>query len=190
MATAEQIAAVYQAADAAGVPRDLFFRLVKQESAFRPDVWGGQRRSSAGAIGPAQLMPGTAAELGVDPYDINANLLGGARYLRQQLDTFGDPALALAAYNAGPGRVWQAGGVPNIEETQNYVRTILGDTAPAPQNALAGMPAQSGFTPSQDMDPQMMQMNALAALNRARPQYQGNALDASAFQQNARNFMV
>jgi soluble lytic murein transglycosylase-like protein len=115
MATAEQIAAVYQAADAAGVPRDLFFRLVKQESAFRPDVWGGQRRSSAGAIGPAQLMPGTAAELGVDPYDINANLLGGARYLRQQLDTFGDPALALAAYNAGPGRVRQAGGVPNIE---------------------------------------------------------------------------
>jgi hypothetical protein len=185
MATAEQIAAVYRAADAYGIPRDLFFRQIKQESGFRPEVWDGRVRSSAGAIGAGQLMPGTAAELGVDPYDVEQNLMGAARYLRQQLDTFGDPALALAAYNAGPGRVRQAGGVPNIEETQNYVRTILGDTAPAPQNALSG-----GFTPSQGMDPQMMQMNALAALNRARPQYQGNALDASALQQNARNFMV
>lgn len=185
MATPDQIAAVYQAADAAGVPRDLFFRLVRQESAFRPEVWSGQRRSTAGAIGPAQLMPGTAAELGVDPYDINANLLGGARYLRQQLDAFGDPALALAAYNAGPGRVRRAGGIPNIEETQNYVRAIMGGGAAPemPQNALGG---QVAMDPAQEGE--RARMNALMGMMQARPQMTSNALDASAFQQNPNTY--
>jgi hypothetical protein len=73
-----------------------------------------------------QLMPATAKELGVDPYDPAQNLEGAARYMRQQLDTFKDPALALAAYNAGPRRVREAGGVPNITETKNYVSKILG----------------------------------------------------------------
>jgi soluble lytic murein transglycosylase-like protein len=82
-------------------------------------------RSHAGAIGLAQLMPGTAAGLGVDPTDPLQNLQGGARYLREQLDRFGTPELALAAYNAGPNRVAQAGGIPRITETQTYVRRVL-----------------------------------------------------------------
>lgn len=112
-----------------GVPEDLFLRVVQQESAFNPEAV-----SSAGAIGLTQLMPGTAADLGVDPRDPLQNLEGGARYLAQQLDTFGDPALALAAYNAGPGRVRQYGGIPPFEETQNYVNRMLGGGA-APMTA-------------------------------------------------------
>ena len=105
-----------------GVDPDLFLRLVGQESSFNPDAV-----SSKGASGLAQLMPGTAAELGVDPSDPIQNLRGGARYLRQQLDAFGDPVLALAAYNAGPGAVRKYGGVPPFAETQNYISRILGD---------------------------------------------------------------
>jgi soluble lytic murein transglycosylase-like protein len=72
-------------------------------------------------------MPGTAAALGVDPTDPAQAIEGGARYLKQQLDRFGnDPAKALAAYNAGPGAVARFGGVPPYQETQNYVRNILG----------------------------------------------------------------
>jgi soluble lytic murein transglycosylase-like protein len=111
-----------QIAEEEGVDPALFTRLIEAESSFRPDV-----TSSAGAYGLAQLMPGTAAELGVDPSDPIQNLRGGARYLRQQLDRFGDPALALAAYNAGPGNVSRYGGIPPFEETQNYVARILGD---------------------------------------------------------------
>ena len=96
--------------------------LVWQESRWREGAV-----SPAGARGLAQLMPGTARQMGVDPNDPSANLEGGARYLRAQLDTFGgDLEKALAAYNAGPGRVHQAGGIPRIRETQNYVTAILG----------------------------------------------------------------
>lgn len=96
--------------------------LVWQESRWRPNAV-----SHAGARGLAQLMPGTARELGVNPDDPFANLEGGARYLRAQLDRFdGDLERALAAYNAGPGRVIRAGGVPRIRETQLYVAAIMG----------------------------------------------------------------
>ena len=96
--------------------------LVWQESRWRANAV-----SPVGARGLAQLMPGTARELGVDPHDPFQNLEGGARYLRQQLDRFdGDLEKALAAYNAGPGRVIRAGGVPRIRETQNYVVAIMG----------------------------------------------------------------
>lgn len=89
--------------------------------------WRANAVSPAGARGLAQLMPGTARDLGVDPDDPFANLEGGARYLRQQLDRFdGNLENALAAYNAGPGRVIRAGGIPNIRETQNYVAAIMG----------------------------------------------------------------
>ena len=72
-------------------------------------------------------MPGTARDLGVDPDDPLANLEGGARYLREQLDRFdGDLEKALAAYNAGPGRVIRSGGIPRIRETQLYVSSIMG----------------------------------------------------------------
>jgi soluble lytic murein transglycosylase-like protein len=95
--------------------------LVWQESRWRPGAV-----SPAGARGLAQLMPGTARDLGVNPDDPLANLEGGARYLRQQLNTFGgDLEKALAAYNAGPKRVMQAGGIPNIPETRGYVAAIM-----------------------------------------------------------------
>ena len=95
--------------------------LVWQESR-----WHSGAVSPVGARGLAQLMPGTARQLGVNPFDPSANLEGGARYLRAQLDTFGgDLEKALAAYNAGPGRVQRAGGIPRIRETQNYVSAIL-----------------------------------------------------------------
>lgn len=82
--------------------------------------------SSAGAIGVMQLMPDTAASLGVDPYNKQQNIEGGAKYLRQMLDTFGgDTKKAVAAYNAGPGAVKDYGGVPPYKETQNYVNKVL-----------------------------------------------------------------
>ena len=88
--------------------------------------WNASAVSPAGARGLAQLMPGTARAMGVDPNDPYANLEGGARYLRMQLDAFdGDLEKALAAYNAGPNRVVSAGGVPAIRETQNYVASIM-----------------------------------------------------------------
>jgi soluble lytic murein transglycosylase-like protein len=104
-----------------GVPEDLFLRLVQQESAFN-----SQAVSHKGAIGLAQLMPGTADMLGVNPRDPRQNLDGGARYLRAQYDRFRSWRLALAAYNAGPEAVRQHGGVPPYKETQTYVRRILG----------------------------------------------------------------
>jgi soluble lytic murein transglycosylase-like protein len=92
--------------------------------------WHAGARSPTGARGLAQLMPGTAQELGVDADDPMANLEGGARYLREQLDRFGgDVEKALAAYNAGPTRVSQSGGVPNIRETQSYVAAVMGRLA-------------------------------------------------------------
>lgn len=95
--------------------------VVWQESRWRENAL-----SPAGARGLAQLMPGTARDLGVDPDDPHANLEGGARYLRQQLDRFdGDLEKALAAYNAGPGRVIRANGIPQIRETRLYVASIM-----------------------------------------------------------------
>lgn len=112
---------VERAAVKAGVDPALLASLVWAESGFQPAA-----KSHAGAIGLAQLMPATAAGLGVDPHDPAQNLEGGARFLRSMLDQFGTPALALAAYNAGPGRVARAGGIPNIAETQAYVPKVLG----------------------------------------------------------------
>ena len=109
-----------------GIDPALLRGLVRQESGFDP-----RAHSAAGAMGLTQLMPGTASSLGVtDPYDPAQSLDGGARYLRQMLDRFGgDPAKALAAYNAGPGAVARFGGVPPYAETQHYVQNILGGTA-------------------------------------------------------------
>lgn len=82
--------------------------------------------SSAGAVGVMQLMPDTAAALGVNPYDKKSNIEGGAKYLRQMLDAFdGDVRRAVAAYNAGPQAVKDYGGVPPYQETQNYVNKVL-----------------------------------------------------------------
>ena len=104
-----------------GVPEDLFLRLVQQESG-----WNDKALSHKGAIGLAQLMPGTARTLGVDPNDPVQNLDGGARYLATQYRAFKSWRLALAAYNAGPGAVQKYDGVPPYKETKNYVRIIWG----------------------------------------------------------------
>lgn len=82
--------------------------------------------SDVGAVGVMQLMPDTAAALGVNPYDEKQNIEGGAHYLKQMLDTFGgDMKKAIAAYNAGPQAVKDYGGVPPYAETQNYVNKVL-----------------------------------------------------------------
>lgn len=113
-----------------GIPTGLFDAMIIRESGYNPLAI-----STANAFGLAQLMPGTAAGLGVNRFDPLQNMRGGARYLRQQLDRFGQVQLALAAYNAGPGRV-RNGLVPRITETQNYVANIVGNWS-----RLAGAPA-------------------------------------------------
>ena len=114
-------AAVQYAAASANISPTLLAALVWQESRWNP-----QAVSTKGAMGLTQLMPGTARDLGVDPANPYANLIGGARYLRQMLDRFGgNVEKALAAYNAGAGRVQSAGGVPAITETRNYVASIV-----------------------------------------------------------------
>ncbi|MEP4194277.1 MAG: transglycosylase SLT domain-containing protein [Aliishimia sp.] len=99
--------------------RCLFQALIKQESRFSVTA-----QSPVGAYGLTQLMPGTASDMGVDRYDVMDNLRGGARYITTQLNRFGTIPNALAAYNAGPGRVIEYGGVPPFKETQGYVRNI------------------------------------------------------------------
>jgi soluble lytic murein transglycosylase-like protein len=106
-----------------GVDPLLLQSLIQQESGFDPNA-----TSSSGAQGLTQLMPQTAASLGVtNPYDPAQSIDAGARYLRTDLDRFGgNTSLALAAYNAGAGAVQQYGGVPPYAETQNYVQQVLG----------------------------------------------------------------
>ena len=119
---AQYAAKVFELSQRFDLSPSLIEALVWQESRWRVNA-----RSPVGARGLAQLMPATARELGVNPDDPMQNLEGGARYLRQQLDRFdGDLEKALAAYNAGPGRVIKAGGVPRIRETEKYVAAIMG----------------------------------------------------------------
>jgi hypothetical protein len=134
------------AAEKYGIPVDLYLKLVNQESGFNPGAV-----SPAGAIGLGQLMPGTAADLGVDPNDPLQNLDGSARYLAEQYERFGDWEMALAAYNAGPGAVQKYGGIPPYDETQNYVRSIMGGQNPTGgQNAMAGL---NGMGQGTDFNP-------------------------------------
>jgi soluble lytic murein transglycosylase-like protein len=110
------------AAQREGLQPDLLRGIMKQESGFRPCAV-----SPKGAIGLMQIMPATAAQFNLeDPFDPEENVNVGARLLKELLGRYnGNLAFALGAYNAGPSRVDEAGGVPNIPETTNYVERIL-----------------------------------------------------------------
>ena len=119
---------LHEAATQAGVPKDIATKMVHFESG-----WDPKAVSPKGAIGLMQIMPATAKELGIDPHDPQQNLTGGTRYLSSLLKKFGDIPQAVAAYNAGPGRIetlikrfgpeWQSH-LP--EETRKYVENVTG----------------------------------------------------------------
>jgi hypothetical protein len=114
---------IHRAARRYNLPPGLIRGVIRAESNFQVAAV-----SRAGAQGLMQLMPETARELGVsDPFDIEQNIDGGARYLRQMLDSFdGDVKTALAAYNAGPGTVEKYGGrIPPYQETERYIDRVL-----------------------------------------------------------------
>jgi soluble lytic murein transglycosylase-like protein len=140
---------IEQAAARYGINPSVLYGLIEQESGFDPSA-----SSSAGAQGLTQLMPSTAASLGVtEPLDPAQSIEGGARYLSQLLHQFaGNTTDALAAYNAGPGAVAQYGGVPPYPETQQYVAKVLGYAASYSQNGqdmgAAALPPASAPTAS------------------------------------------
>lgn len=113
---------IRQAARLYQLPESFIRAVMKVESDFTPDVV-----SHAGAMGLMQLMPHTAARLGVrNPFDPRENILGGARYLRMLANQFnGDLVLTIAAYNAGEGAVLRHSGVPPYRETRRYVKRVL-----------------------------------------------------------------
>lgn len=121
--SAELDAIFDEAAEKYGVDAKFLKSIAKCESDFDPACV-----SHSGATGIMQLMPATAAELGVsDSYDPYQNIMGGAQYISELLDKYnGDTSLALAAYNAGSGNVAKYGGIPPFTETQNYVKKVLG----------------------------------------------------------------
>jgi soluble lytic murein transglycosylase-like protein len=122
LAPAEIDTLVNENARREGLEPDLLREVMRKESGFRPCAV-----SRVGAQGLMQLMPSTAEQLSVrDPFDPKQNVAAGARFLKSLLERYGgDVSLALGAYNAGPGRVDRAGGVPDIAETKDYVLTIL-----------------------------------------------------------------
>jgi soluble lytic murein transglycosylase-like protein len=113
---------IASAAEAHGVDPMLVSALIKVESGYRPTA-----RSRKGAMGLMQLMPSTAREYNVrHPFEPKANIEAGIKHLKTLLDRFdGGVALALAAYNAGPGAVEKFNGIPPYRETRDYVARIL-----------------------------------------------------------------
>ena len=148
-----------QVARQQGVPESLFLALIQQESGWNPAAG-----SSAGAQGLTQLMPGTARGLGVQNIlDPLQNLTGGAKYLKQQLNRFGKPALALSAYNSGPGGVESQGRVEAFPETQAYVQRVQaleqqyrGAGAGMPPSAAQALPTATGTSETANPPPSGM----------------------------------
>jgi soluble lytic murein transglycosylase-like protein len=121
-----------------GVDPALIDAIILNESGFNPNA-----TSSAGAKGLMQLMPETAASLGVgDAYDAAQNIRGGTRYLRSLLDRFGEVELAVAAYNAGPNAVERYGGVPPYAQTRRYVRNVV--AAYRAHSQVGNLPTNAG----------------------------------------------
>ena len=130
----EEASALYQ------IPSKLLRAVAKAESGFNP------KAVSKAGLGVMQLMPGTARSLGVsDPHNARQNILGRAKYLKQNLDRFPEEtqATALAAYNAGPNSVTKYGGIPPYKETQNYVKKIMADYT-GNNTILAGRTVSTG----------------------------------------------
>jgi hypothetical protein len=151
-----------QAAQRMGIDPDIFTRQIQQESGFNPNAG-----SPAGAQGVAQFMPSTARGLGVDTSDPYSSLDGAARLMRSNLDKYGgDYGKALAAYNAGGGAVDRYGGIPPFEETQRYVKTILGGAGQKVKE-FAGAVGRAVGDLSQFGDPQLTNDEAYAACGPA-----------------------
>lgn len=139
-----------------GINETFFLAMIWVESAFCP-----QAISAAGALGLGQLMPRTAAALGVDARDPNQNLDGAARYLKAKFDEFHDWSLALAAYNAGSGAVRKYGGVPPYPETQAHIRKVMAayarlagrDRPPVPAAAATPPPRPAVAAPTPQPPP-------------------------------------
>ena len=131
--SAQIVAAIQDAATRHAVPATVVEAVAWQESRFNQAAV-----SPKGARGVMQLMPATAALLGVDASDLRGNIDGGVAYLSQQISRFGDLRLALAAYNAGPEAVARHGGVPPYAETQSYVRAIMARLALTAPQLLVG----------------------------------------------------
>ena len=179
MASNDFLNLLYGAADQYGVPRQLAHNLIQTESNWNPNA-----RGTSGEIGLGQLMPATARSLGVtDPSDPQQNIDGSMRYLAQQLKTFGDPALAAAAYNAGPGRVrqFQSGKRDLPSSTKDYVRKVVGvnvgeaQTFPyvEPGQQQQAQPVEQQM-PTQTMNPELQAVmdRILAQITNPAPQKQ------------------
>ncbi len=130
---------IRKAAGSAGIDPEVVRQVMRRESGFRPCAV-----SMKGAMGLMQLMPKTAASLGVrDAFDPEENAAAGARYLKQLLDRYkGDLKLALAAYNAGPARVTAEGGIPAFPETLQYVDLVLRGLGGGDQTVSNRLPVQ------------------------------------------------
>ncbi|HTE62697.1 MAG TPA: transglycosylase SLT domain-containing protein [Solirubrobacteraceae bacterium] len=177
-------AAARKAARRVGLDPNIFERQINQESGFAEDVITGRRRSSAGALGIAQIMPATARGWGVDPLDPIAALNVAAKNMARYVKQFGSYRDALVAYNAGPGRV--GGALP--AETQNYIQTILGGRNPTrladPSSAPSGPSSSPTETPEHlgyDPGASQVDLTSFAKLLQPRPKPTATAPVAPAF---------